>query len=197
MSQTLRRAPLAVAVAIAATATALALSVMEYRVDPTLGFGASQAIVAGPVTGPPTVRVGAAAPNFELGDLQGNTVRLSEALGERGTWLTFWATWCGPCLAESPDTEAVVRRYADRGLNYLGVSVGENHVVVEAFMRGRYTWKALLDPQRKASELYAVRMLPTHIFIGADGLVKEIRPGILNRAQMEARVKELLGKPGG
>lgn len=44
---------------------------------------------------------GKAAPDFELKDLDGNTVKLS-TLKCKKIYLKFWASWCGPCLASLP-----------------------------------------------------------------------------------------------
>ena len=191
MLATLRATPLAFLVAVTATAAALVLSATAFQIDPSLGFVSSQE-VAGPLTsGGPALRVGRAAPDFELNDLDGAAVRLSEAGGSGPTWITFWATWCGPCRAEAPDTEAVVREMADRGWNYLAINVGENRETVHEFLEP-YTFGSLLDPERSVSGPYGVRMLPTHVFLDSEGLIDEIRPGVLNRRQMESRIERLL-----
>ena len=191
MLATLRATPLAFLVAVAGTAAALILSATAFQIDPNLGFVSSQE-VAGPLTsGGPALRVGRAAPDFELYDVDGAAIRLSET-GESGpTWITFWATWCGPCRAEAPDTEAVVRKLADQDWNYLAINVGENRETVREFLEP-YTFGSLLDPERAVSGPYGVRMLPTHVFLDSEGLIDEIRPGILNRRQMESRIERLL-----
>ena len=191
MLATLRATPLALGVAAAATVAALALSAMAFQIDPSLGFVSSQAVAGQLATGGPALRVGRAAPDFELNDVDGAAISLAEA-GESGPiWITFWATWCGPCRAEAPDTEAVVRKLADRDWNYLAINVGENRETVREFLES-YTFGSLLDPERAVSGPYGVRMLPTHVFLDSEGLVDEIRPGILNRRQMESRIERLL-----
>ena len=59
--------------------------------------------------------VGAQAENFHIGDrppnylgqdYEGRPVRLSDDPG-KVTVITFWATWCGPCLEEQPVLEAI------------------------------------------------------------------------------------------
>lgn len=193
MLATLRATPLASLVAVTVTAVALALSAMGLQVDPGLGFVSSQE-VAGPLTADgPALRVGHAAPDFELTNLDGTAVRLSKVGGTGPTWITFWATWCGPCRAEAPDTEAIVRNLADRDWNYLAINVGEDLETVRVFLEP-YTFGSLLDPNRTVSGPYGVRMLPTHVFIDSEGRVDEIRPGVLNRTQMESRIERLLGQ---
>ncbi len=191
MPATLRTTPLATLVTVTTTAFALFLSATAFQIDPTLGFVSSQA-VAGPATSDgPALRVGRPAPDFELEDADGLMIRLSEVSKSGPTWITFWATWCGPCRAEAPDTEAVVREGADQGWNYLAIDVGENRETVRDFLE-QYTFGSLLDPARTVSSAYGVRMLPTHVFLDSEGLIDEIRPGILNRRQMESRIERLL-----
>ncbi len=187
----LRAAPLAVFVAVAATGVMVALSATAFQVDPTLGFVSSQPVAVSSASGGSTVRVGGPVPDFVLDDLDGSPRRFSDLVASGPGWITFWATWCGPCRAEAPDTEAVLRKYRSRGLTYVAIDVGEGQDVVRDFL-SQYSWDSLMDPSRTVSARFGVRMLPTHVFVGADGVVGEIRPGILNRGQMESRVEDLI-----
>ena len=53
------------------------------------------------------------APEFELKDADGKTVRLSDYKG-KVVLLDFWATWCGPCKIEIPWFIEFERQYKDR-----------------------------------------------------------------------------------
>ena len=50
--------------------------------------------------------VGKDASDFELKDMKGNTVKLSDYKGKK-VYLKFWATWCGPCMRQGPIVEAL------------------------------------------------------------------------------------------
>lgn len=112
------------------------------------------------------------APDFQLPDLAGHPVSLSDLSGNLVV-LNFWATWCGPCIEEMPALERMAKRFAGRGLRVLAVSldVGAPEEVAE-FARG-YGWNLpiLLDPLSTVGDLYAVRVMPTTYLIGPDGTI--------------------------
>ena len=55
--------------------------------------------------------------------LAGETLEGSALAGEKLTLVNLWATWCGPCVRELPELEAVSAAYADKGVRVLGVTV--------------------------------------------------------------------------
>lgn len=64
------------------------------------------------------------APGWELQDLDGKTVRLSDFKG-KVVILDFWATWCPPCRAEIPGFIELQKKYQAQGLAIVGVSVDQ------------------------------------------------------------------------
>ena len=59
------------------------------------------------------------APGWELNDLDGKQVKLSDFKG-KVVILDFWATWCVPCRVEIPHFVELQKGYADRGLAVVG-----------------------------------------------------------------------------
>jgi thiol-disulfide isomerase/thioredoxin len=63
-----------------------------------------------------------AAPDWQLIDTDGRTVKLSDFKG-KVVILNFWAIWCAPCRAEIPAFIALQERFGFQGLTVVGVSV--------------------------------------------------------------------------
>jgi thiol-disulfide isomerase/thioredoxin len=118
------------------------------------------------------------APDFALTSLEGERVQLS-ALRGSPVIVNFWATWCPPCRAEMPELETVWLEYRDTGLVLLGVDQAENATVVAQFARGAMgvTFPILLDSDLAVRDQYAVRALPTTVFIDAAGRIQDVKVG--------------------
>lgn len=64
---------------------------------------------------------GQPAIDFVINDKEGNAMRLSDFKG-KFIYVDLWATWCGPCIAESPAFEALAEKYKDKEIEFLAVS---------------------------------------------------------------------------
>ena len=107
--------------------------------------------------------------------------------------LNFWATWCVPCRREMPDLEAVYRKYRDQGLVVLAINASESSEDIAAFVsKMGLTFPILRDSQRKATDAYDVRFLPTTVFLNRDGRVVTREVGILDQAKMSLQIEPLL-----
>jgi thiol-disulfide isomerase/thioredoxin len=115
--------------------------------------------------------VGRPAPDFELSDLNGNPVRLSQYKGHPVT-LNFWATWCEPCKLEMPLLEAYQKKYSP-DLVVLGVNSGEGKVVVKLFLdKNEIAFPIVLDETSRIGPIYQVTGYPTSFFIDRNGILR-------------------------
>ena len=116
------------------------------------------------------VAVGRNAPNFTLQTLTGKRFNLAEQRG-RPIFLNFWATWCSPCRDEMPDMQKLQQTLGDSIL-IVGIDMGESADTVREFVQDSgYTWTFVLDPDGEVSNTYNVSVIPTSLFIDAQGVI--------------------------
>jgi thiol-disulfide isomerase/thioredoxin len=121
----------------------------------------------------------------------GEPISLSDYKG-RPVIINFWATWCGPCRAETPDLQAVHRELGDDAV-ILGVNVTiQDQGDIDGFLQEfGVTYPVVLDTEGKAFTTYKVLGLPTTIFVDRDGIVSEVFTGPVNKAYVESKLGEL------
>src|SRR5499427_3721832 len=79
------------------------------------------------------VVAGDAAPEFTIKADNGRTVSLPD-FGGKLLVLNFWATWCPPCVQETPSLSQFAAQYANKGVVVLGVSVDKDEKQYRAFL---------------------------------------------------------------
>ena len=85
----------------------------------------------------------------------------------------FWATWCGPCVAKLPDTQALHDKYANRGFTAIGVHSQQDGDTCAAFVAEHgYTFPMAIDTG-KTEEAFAIDAWPTYFLIDRSGKVVE------------------------
>ncbi len=70
------------------------------------------------------VIAGESAPDFSLTTENGRTVSLNN-FGGKVLLLNFWASWCPPCVEETPSLSELAREFGPKGLVVLAVSVDD------------------------------------------------------------------------
>jgi thiol-disulfide isomerase/thioredoxin len=90
----------------------------------------------------------------------------------------FWATWCGPCIAEMPNVLAAYEKYHDKGFEVVGISLDTDRDALEAFLKEReIPWTILFETpegqgwQHPLAAYYGITGIPTVILVGRDGKV--------------------------
>ena len=137
------------------------------------------------VAAPP--KPGDPAPDFELRDLEGKAVRLSDLRG-KPVVLHFWATWCPHCLTEMPMLEKAGQDLAAHGVRVLAVNLGEPRRKIESYVRDqKLHLKVLLDSRGKAAQAFGVVGLPATVVITPAGAIAgQIDMGSLSAPALQA-----------
>ncbi len=101
---------------------------------------------------------------FDLDSLKGKVVLVD-----------FWATWCGPCVAEHDNMKKLYEAYHDRGFEIVGVSLDVDRAKLDDYLKRKsIPWITLHEgngKQNPAYEKYGVLTIPVMILVGRDGNV--------------------------
>ncbi len=142
-------------------------------------------------------------PDFELQDLDGNPMRLSQFRGHP-VIVDFWATWCPPCRKQIPELKDLYTRYhKTRGLVVIGVACdtiqGDGIREIEPFVRRFKINYPILLANQPVVDSFGVEALPTTLFIGPDGRVVQRVMGAGRPGELSESAEELMksGKSGG
>ncbi len=140
----------------------------------------------------PGINKGSVAVDFELPDLDGEEITLSDYRGSV-VLINFWATWCPPCRAEIPDIEEAYQARRDEGFMVLGVSVEQAPDHVESFVEAMgMSYPVLLDEAGVVSGTYRAPGLPISLFLDREGVIRIRHVGQLTSALLEQYLAELL-----
>src|SRR5687767_10665444 len=109
---------------------------------------------------------------FELRDLNGRTVRLSDYQG-KVVVVNFWATWCPPCRAEMPDLIKLQREHSKQGLQIIGITYPpERKARVRRFARNlKVNYPIILGTRQLKARFSSEETLPLTVVINRDGIV--------------------------
>lgn len=109
------------------------------------------------------------APPFELPDLEGKLRKLSDFKG-KVVLLNFWASWCGPCVAELPALERLYTELKSQGFEIIAIGIDDEADSLMEFKR-RYsmTFPVLVDKSGILKNKYRVTGVPESFILDRDG----------------------------
>jgi thiol-disulfide isomerase/thioredoxin len=128
----------------------------------------------------------------------GETLRLSDLQGQVVV-MNFWASWCGPCVAEMPAFERVYNEYRDRGVTFLGIDTQDRELAARAFVdRIGVTYPLTTDETGRLAvefeviEANGVFLLPSTVFLDRNGRPVGKFAGAINESVLRGLIEAML-----
>jgi thiol-disulfide isomerase/thioredoxin len=138
-------------------------------------------------------RPGRPAPRIDLPLLGGGRLEL-KALAGRPVLITFWATWCGPCIAELPELQRAYAARSDKAPLVYAINVDQQSPTREARVRAvvqrlGLTFPVALD-DGPTSDAYDVTTIPTAVRIDEAGSIRDVFDHPLDASDLRDALKD-------
>ena len=152
---------------------------------------------------PPDLSPGKETVKFEALATDGTLIKFPSTYKGKVVMLDFWATWCGPCIAELPNVLKAYSQFHDKGFEILGVSFDQKDMdakLAEFTKDKNMTWKQIYEGKYWETTIgrkYAVEGIPFAVLVDGDtGKIiasgNSIRGEALSKAVEEALSKKAI-----
>jgi thiol-disulfide isomerase/thioredoxin len=125
--------------------------------------------------------------------LDGRPVDLSQMKG-KVVLVDFWATWCGPCIAEIPQVKEAYDKFHARGFEVIGISFDSSKTALDRFIQtNELPWPQYFDDKAWANKFgvqFGIRDIPTMWLVDKVGNLREVHAA----DNLEAKVEKLLNE---
>lgn len=137
---------------------------------------------------------GKIAPNFKLENLNGGFTELSKITGKGPVLLSFWATWCKPCMEEMTELNKIHEELKDKGFTLLAISTDNEKTIakVKPLVKSKkYNFTVLLDKNSDVARKYYAQQIPYSVLIDSEGKIVEVHMGYMKGDEKKLREKIL------
>ena len=139
-----------------------------------------------------TPKVGDFAPQFLLKLFGGKEIKLTDFKGSP-VLMNFWASWCGPCRKEAPELERVYKKYKDKGVVFIGITVSDwKEKSLEYIKEFGITFLNGADETGKIAEEYKIYGVPKTFVIDKEGRINYERMGGVTEDELSKEIERVL-----
>jgi len=135
--------------------------------------------------------IGKLAPDITGTTLDGDILALSDLRGDI-VLVNVFASWCGPCRAETPHLVEVFDKVDNEGIEFVGLNLSESSDAVRIFKdEFDINFPLLLNQDGRLTEIYQPIGLPTSWFIDADGVVRYVFAGPMTKDMLTGILEDI------
>jgi len=131
---------------------------------------------------------------FSVTSIDGKTLSPAAYKG-KVLLIDFWATWCGPCVAEMPNVKNVYAKFHPQGFEIVGISLDQSRDRLDQYIKSnQIAWPQYFDGKWWNNDVavrYGIKSIPTTILVDRTG---KIRYKSLRGKQLESAVQQLLAE---
>lgn len=133
------------------------------------------------------------SPTWKLTDLAGQEIGRDSLLG-KVVVVDFWATWCPPCVHEIPGYIALQKKYGERGLVIIGLSVDQKGAaaVTPFAQKHGINYALALADEATINAFGGIEGIPTTFLIDREGRIRDKKVGAMDADAYEKLITPLL-----
>ena len=138
------------------------------------------------------------AADFSLKSADGKSYELKKYRG-KVVIVNFWATWCGPCRKEIPDFIEAYKKYRNKGVVIIGISVDKDgwSAVTPFIEESKINYPIVLANEQVVETYGGIEAIPSTFIVDKNGYIADQHIGMMSLKELETKLQPLLKTPRG